>query len=138
MMLCVSILFMLPVTAGVYDFRTDVKTDTSYQSTGVGVTTANVTLVKAVYDDDQSTISIISNDASDTPTVVDYHSTTRLLDIGGLAASSDRTLSISYDIDALTASDAIGTFLDNIGWIWLVCIIGFAPAALAAMFVGKA
>jgi hypothetical protein len=137
MMLSVSILFMLPVTAGVYDYRTDIKTDTDYEATGVGVVTANVVLLKEVYDDDVSTISITSDTVTDTPTVVNYHTATRLLDINGLTANTTRTLSISYDIDALTASAAIGVFMDNISWIWLVCIIGFAPAALAAMFTGK-
>lgn len=133
----VAILFMLPITEGVYDFRTDVKEDEFRYETGGGVTTANLTLLKAVYDDDVSTIDAISDNSDDVPVVEGYHSGTRVVDISGLDTSANRTLTISYDIDALNSSGAISGFVDRLGWIWLICVIAFAPAALAAMWIGR-
>lgn len=128
-----AILWLLPVTDAIYDYRTDVKEDEFNYSTGVGVTVANVTLTKEVYNDDQSTIGAISDYSSDTPVVAGYHSATRVVDITGLAGNYTRTLTVSYDYDALSASGAISNFIDKLGWIWLICIIAFPPAALAAM-----
>lgn len=135
--LSAAILWMLPITEGVYDFRTDVKEDAIRYETGGAETTANVTLLKAVYDDDQTTIDVTSDNSSDTPVVVDYTSGTRLLDISGLAVSANRTFTVSYDIDALSASTALTVLLDRIGWIWMVSVIGLAPAALVAMFMKR-
>jgi hypothetical protein len=134
-MLVGAILWMLPVTQGVYDFRTDVKEDEFRYETGAGVTVANVTLLKELFDDDQSTVDVISDDTDDTPVVVSYHSATRLLDISGLAQSTNRTLSVSYDFDALSASGALSMLVDRVSWIWLACIIVFPPAAIVAMLI---
>jgi hypothetical protein len=132
-----AILWLLPVTDAVYDFRTDVKEDSFYYSTGVGVTVANVTLTKALYNDDQSTASAISDYSTDLPVVAGYHTSTRVLDLTGLAGNYTRTLTVSYDFDGLGGSSAINTVADRLGWIWLLCIIVFAPAALASMWIGR-
>lgn len=128
---------MLPITEGIYDFRTDVKDDTFYIVTGAGDTTANVTLLKEVYDDDVSTISVTSDFSGDIPTLVDYHTATRVTDINGLLISANRTLTVEYDYDALNPSGAIEVFLDRLAWIWMICVIAFAPAAIAAIWMRK-
>ena len=96
-----AILFMLPMTSMIYDFRTDVREDTYTVTTGGGVTTDTQTLTHAIYDNDTDTISIVSSISTDTPLYTSYNSTTRLLAYSGLAASSTRVITVSYDVYAL-------------------------------------
>ncbi len=130
-------LWLLPITTAIYDFRTDVRTDSFAHETLLGETTANVTLTKPVYDSDTNTIDILSSISTDSPAYASYNGTSRLLGIDGLVASENRTLTVSYDIDALEASDAINTLMDNLPYIWLICIAVFAPAALVALFTAR-
>lgn len=132
------ILFLLPLTTAIYDFRTDLRTDTFSIATGVGVTSANETLLNDLYDGDIGSIDIASDDAADVPLANSYNATSRLLNITGLTDNTTRTLSISYDIDALLGSDAINILADRAPWIWMVMVIAFAPAALFAIFTGRA
>lgn len=132
-----AVLFFIPITDGVHDFRTDVKEDSFFVTTAGG-TTGNVTLLKSLYDNDVASVALISSDSTDSPVVAGYHSTTRVLDVTGLTTSSNRTLTASYEFDALGGSTAIDLFLDKVAWIWLLCVIAFAPAALAAIWMGKA
>jgi hypothetical protein len=135
--LAVAILFLLPITQGIEDFRTDLRENEFFYETGGGVTTANVTLLKELYEDDTSEVAILSDDSDDIPVLVEYHTATRILDISGLAQSTNRTLTVSYDIDALEPSSGIATFLGVIGTFWLICVIAFAPAAIVAIFTNK-
>lgn len=132
-----SILFMLPVSVAIYDFRTDLREDTFDTDTGVGVTTANVILGKPVYDNDTETIDILSDLATDVPTYSSYNTTSRQLGISVLTANATRILTVSYDIDALEGSDAINTVMDIIPFIWMLVIIAFPMAALFAIFTGR-
>lgn len=132
-----AMLWMLPITASIYDFRTDLQEDTFSTDTAVGVTTANVTLSDELYDDDTQTIDILSSISDDVPAYSSYNGTTRLLGISGLSANTTRVLTVTYDVDALAGSDAINNFLDVVPWVWLMCIAVFAPAALVSMFVGR-
>jgi len=135
----VSILFMLPITEGIYDFRTDVRDDNFYGiETGVGVTTSNVTLHTNIYDDDTETIDILSDESTDIPAYSAYDTGTRVLTVSGLAASGNRTLTVSYDIDALSASAAVSNFMDVVSWIWFILLVAFPAAAIAAIFMGRA
>jgi len=132
-----AILFMLPLTTAIYDFRTDLREDTFNNTTGVGETTANLTLFKPIYDDDTGTVGILSSISTDTPLYSSYNATSRLLGMTGLADNSTRVLTISYDIDALEGSDAINTIMDIIPFIWMMVIIAFPMAALYAIFTGR-
>jgi len=135
----VSILFMLPITEAIYDFRTDVRDDNFYGiETGVGVVTANVTLHTSLYDDDTDTIGILSNETDDIPAFSTYDTATRELEVGGLAASGNRTLTVSYDIDALSASTAVSNFMNVVSWIWFILLAAFPAAAIGAIFMGRA
>lgn len=133
-----AILFMLPLTDAIYDFRTDLREDAFNKTTGVDETTANVTLHKPIYDADTDTIDILSSISTDTPLYSSYDNTTRLLGMTGLADNSTRILTVSYDIDALAASNAINILLDRVPFIWLLSIIAFPMAALFAIFTGRA
>lgn len=130
----IAVLFMVPMPEAIYDFRTSLKTDTFWSSTDGATTSANVTLTKAVYDNDLATITITSNLPQDVPALVDYNTTSRLTDITGLALSSNRTLSVSYDYQSIQPNGVIDSLLDKLPWIWFLCVIGFIPSALIVMW----
>ena len=131
------LLFLLPLSEGSYDFRTDLRYDSFTVATAVGTTNATIQLSTEIYDDDTSTLDIDSNDVDDTPLFYSYNGTTRALLVIGLADNTTRTLGVTYDIDALEAWGAIMTLADRIEWVWLIIIIGFAPAALVALFTHR-
>jgi len=131
-----AILFMLPITKAVYDFRTDLRTDTFITATA-GVTSANETLLDALYGDDIGSIDIVSSNATDTPLPNSYNSTSQVLNIIGLGTNTSRTLAVSYDVDALESSSGISNLLDYIPFIWILICVAFGPAALFAIFTGR-
>jgi len=136
-MVVAAILWMLPVTTAIYDFRTDLREDTFSNSTGVGVTTADITLFKPVYDDDTETIDILSDLATDVPAYSSYNGTSRQLGISGLTDNTSRIFTITYDIDALDGHDAISTLMDIIPFMWILVMVAFPMAALFAIFTGR-
>lgn len=129
---------MLPVPEAVYDFRTALRTDTFLTATGVGVTSANETLLDDLYDGDTGGVDIDSDDATDTPVANSYNTISQVLNITGLSANTTRTLEITYPYDALVGYDAINTVVDRWPFIWILLIILFPVAAFAAMFMGRA
>jgi len=122
-MVTAAMLFMLPVTEGIYDFITDVREDTFTVTTGVGSTNATVQLFKAIYDDDTNT---------------SYNATNRNLVVTGLSENITRTLTVNYDIDALSNSAAVATLVSKFDLIWLLVVIAFPAAAIAAIVIGRA
>lgn len=128
-------LFLLPVTSATYDFRTDVA-ENEFRYETAGGTVANVTLLKALYDDDISTVTVTSDDTDDVPAVVAYHTSSRILDISGLDTATNRTLMVSYDFDALSASAALSNFIDYVPWIWLIMLVCFPVAAIVYLIFG--
>jgi len=136
-MVTAVLLWMLPLSEAVYDFRTELREDVFTSPTGVGVNCANVTLGKPVYDDDTGTIDYYSDLDTDTPAYSSYNATSRQLLVCGLTANTTRVLTISYDINALEGYDAIGTVVDRWPFIWILLIIVFPVAAFVAMFMGR-
>ncbi len=132
-----AILWLLPVSSAVYQFKTDVRADTFSATTAAGVTSANVTLLKALYLDDTSTISFTSNETTDIPLASSYNSTNRQLLVSGLGGSLTRTLDVSYDVYALTGGGAIDTLVSRLDFIWLLALIMLPVAGLAAIFLGR-
>ena len=133
-----AILFMLPFTQLAYDFRTEPRTDTYSTATAVGVFASNETLLTDLYNKDTGSVDIDSNDATDVPLAGTYNATNRVLNVTGLTANASRILEITYDFDALSATVAIATIIDRLPLIWLLVSIAFAPAALFAIFTGRA
>jgi len=131
-------LLALPITDAIYDFRTDVRTDSATVDTAVGVTTGSMVLHTSVYDDDTDTIGIISDNPDDAPLFVSYNGTSRQTSFSGLSANDTRLVSVSYDYDALTETPAINAFVDNLARIFLILVFAFIPAALVAIFMGRA
>ena len=131
-------LWMLPVSEAVHDFRTALRTDTFLTATGVGVTSANETLWGDLYECDLGSIDIDSDDATDTPVPNSANCTSRVLNITGLSGNTTRILEITYAYDALEGFDAINIFVDYLPFIWILLIILFPVAALAALLLGRA
>jgi len=127
---------MIPSTEMVYDFRTEQRTDT-FLATTAATTTANVTLLQALYGADKGSIDIASDNATDAPLPNSYNGTSRVLNIIGLGASTTRTLDVTYDVSALEGYDAVDTLLDRFPFIFLLIIIAFGPAALFAIFTNR-
>jgi hypothetical protein len=91
--------------------------------------TADMTLIKDLFDGDVVNVSAISsNSTNDAPAVYSYASSTKALTVNGLAENAIRTLSVTYTYQALdNTSDAlfknlplfliIGVFIVvGIGW----------------------
>lgn len=135
-MLVAVILWMLPVTQAIYDFRTDERTDTFSTPTAAGVTTANETLLEALYGADIGSILIVSDLATDVPLPSSYNSTSQVLDMTGFTENTTRTIEISYDVDALRGNNAVDTFLGWLPYIWILVIAVFPMAAIFAIFKG--
>lgn len=131
-LVCV-ILFMLPLTSAIYYFRTDVYEDIYNYETGGGVTTANVVLTYPIYNNDTNTIVMYSDLFSDVPLYSAYNTTTRLLDITGMTAASNRTLRVNYDINALVSNPAISILMDWTPYIWYLMLITLPMAAIYAI-----
>jgi len=137
--LTATILFMLPLTSMIYDFRTDQRDDEFTVTTAAAVTSANVTLGNYVFDDDTGTISFTSNDTTEAPTVSSYNATSRQLLVAGLSTSTTRLLEITYDVDAIAGEGtAINGLMDRVPAMYLLIIICFPIAALAAIFLNRA
>ena len=90
--------FATPILNGIKGWRTGgTTTQTMTVATAGGVTSANVTLSKDLYQSlVTNIISITSSDGTDTPATGTYTEATKVLEITGLEASTSRTLTLSY------------------------------------------
>lgn len=133
-----AFLFMLPVSEGIYDYRTMQRVETETVPTAVGVTTGNVILGVPVFDNDTDVIEIISDSGTDVPVFSAYNTTTRMVVFTGLTANGTRVITITYLIDTLGLYAAVNTFLDFLPYIWLLTVFAFVPASLFAIFTNRA
>ena len=124
------ILWLLPVSQAVYDYRTDIYSDYYNYETGGAVTTANVVLSNPIYNNDTNTITIMSDLYTDNPLFASYCSTNRLLDMTGMTAAANRTITVHYDISALVGLPAVATLMDWMPYIWWILISIFPMAGL--------
>lgn len=133
-----AILFMLPVSEAIYDFRTDLKTDALPSYTAPGETTDNLTLTHQVYDNDTSSIIVFSSDSDDLPVLSAYDHSSHSVLLSGLSENTTRSMEISYDIYALSGWNAVDVVVSRVNLIWFLCIIAFIPAAIVVIFRGRA
>lgn len=134
-----AILFLFPISESVYDFRTDQRSDDFPAIvTAPAVTTANVTLLESLYDADTGTTTLTSDNAADSPAPGAYTSATRVLTVTGLSANDTRDLSAAYDVDALTGSDAIDDFAEQLDVFFLLLVLVFLGVSIVAIFLGRA
>lgn len=132
-----TILFLLPLTLAVEAFKTDTQEDTFSLVTAVDETSENVVFSETLYESDTTSISMLSDLATDTLSWSSYNSTANRIQVDGLTGNATRTITATYDIDALGGNTAIITVADRLAWFWLLVCIAFAPMALAAIFIGR-
>ena len=131
------LLWMLPIADAIYEFRTNIQEDIFTSDTAVGQTTENVTLSHVLYDNDTQTIDLLSSLSTDSPTYASYNGTTRQMGLSGLTDNTTRTLTVSYDVTALTGGEAINTVVDVFPLIWLFCVAIFPVVAILGLFFGR-
>jgi hypothetical protein len=137
-LLTIGILFFLPFTEGVAAFRTDTKVDDLPCVTAPAATTDNLTLTHKVYNADVSTLTLSSSNSGDTPALSAYADTDHTILVSGLADNVTRTLTVTYDIAALTVWSGIDTLLNFTPLIWYLCLVAFIPLSLVAIWRGRA
>jgi len=104
-------------------------------ATGGATYIEDVTLGRAMYNDDTSSVSSISsNDTDDSPTADSYNSVSRVLTVSGLDASTTRTLTIVFMIDSPTLPTGAASFLALFRWFFVFIVIGMAGGAIYAFF----
>jgi hypothetical protein len=123
------------ILSGVKTWRTDgITTENHLVITTAGVTTANLTLEKELFQSQLSQIDeITSSDEADTPVATEYDEDNQVLTVGGLNDDATRTLAVDYyGLNDNVVMLAIGGFLG-------VGIIGFILVMLVkeGFFGGK-
>ena len=114
--------------------KTDTKIDRLPSVTGAGETTDNLTLTNEVYNDDTSDLTLDSSDGDDTPTLTAYAPGNHTIAISGLSENTTRTITVTYDIAALTIWSGVDTLLGYFPMIWYILAIAMAPAALIVIW----
>ncbi len=132
-----AILWMLPVTQGIYDFRTDIREAEYSITVGAGITTADVVLSKELYDEDTDPITFASTLNTDSPVTGAYVAATRTLTINGLDDDATRTMTVSYPYDALETNPAISTVMDFIPMIWILILVAFPVVGLLVIWLRR-
>lgn len=126
--------FAVPITGLCHDFQTDVRTDNVYTSTGPGAVTADIVLFKSIYADDSSTLSVNSS-ISESPVITAYTAATKTASIGGLTANTSRTISLSYEVDALGGSSSWTTLLGIAPYLYYLILVIIMAAGPIVIFV---
>lgn len=104
-------------------------------TTGAGETSVNVTLTQDPLDDAVADIiSISSNTTVDDPSAAAFYTTDNDLEVSGLAASTTRTLQVTYAIASASLPTGMAVFFDVMKWFYVFCIIGLLGAAIYAFF----
>ena len=89
--------FVVPINDGIKGWRADDVTEAFAVTTAAGVTTANVTLSRELYQDEPSeVISISSNVTGETPVATLYTSATQVLLVSALNPSETHTLAVNF------------------------------------------
>jgi hypothetical protein len=129
MITLVALLFMLPISTVIYDYRTDDYEQTFYDLTSVG-TSENVSLFKAIYGADPNQCVFSSDLATDNATPQGYYdATSHVITVQGLTALGERDLTATYPVNALSSVAALDVFLNMVPWLWyllLVAVLGVA------------
>ncbi len=105
--------FASPINDGIKGWRTNNTTQNFSVTTAAGVTTANVTLTRDLYQDDVSeVIAISSNVTGESPVATSYTSATKVLLVSALDAATTHTLGVNFYAETdSTVLRAVGPFL---------------------------
>lgn len=130
-------IFPMIMTAS-HDVLTDDHTVSANVSTGVGETTGSVTLTKGLYGDSTEYVDSITSDyASDSPTASSYASATKVLTVGGLVASYNRTLTVEYEYDQTTEYTGMASMAKIGPTILFICLLLGGAGMVYAEVRGK-
>jgi len=102
----VILMIVFPIVmSATHDLQIDEQADAfAGVATGAGETDADVVLTVDLYGDDNTNVlSIVSSLETDVPVAGTYTAATNTLNVTGLTAESSRTLTVTYEIDALTS-----------------------------------
>src|SRR4030042_674822 len=92
--------FRSPIIDGIKGMRIEEQSQGFAVVTGVGASTANVTLSSDLYQDDTAEVtSITSNETGDAPVASTYTAATKVLLVSGLESSKNHSLTIDYNAD---------------------------------------
>ena len=136
MIVLIGLLFMLPISTAVYDYRTDIQEDDIYSvTTAGGITSCNVSLRLPIYLANLSTLSFSSTLATDNATPGYYYdATSHVVQVNGLTALSSRTLTAFYDVNALTSVGALDVFLNMVPWLWYLMLVAVLGVSIFAIW----
>jgi microcystin-dependent protein len=135
MIVLVGLLFMLPISTAVYDYRTDIQEEDHTVTTAALTTSANVSLHLPIYQANLSTLSFSSTVATDNAVPgTFYDSTSHVVTVNGLAASTTRDLTAFYDVNALSSVGALDTFLNMVPWLWYLMLVAVLGVAIFAIW----
>lgn len=128
------LLYIPVVIEGTRDAQTE-DYDLSFAgvTTAAGVYSANVTLTTDIYDDNVlSVASVSSNVSSDSPSASAFNSSSKVLTVNGLAASSTRTLDLTLKVDNPLMPAGMSMFFGLYQWFYnFVILASFAGAIYA-------
>ena len=100
------------ITSGIKTWRADDVTQNAVVDTAAGVTTANVTLSRALYQDEVTEVISISSTIEESPVASSYDSDTQNLLVAALTAETSRTLTVNhYSEQEDDVMQALGPFL---------------------------
>ncbi len=124
LILLLAIIFLPAIFISFHDVQVSAVTDSDTIATAGGVTTGNLTLSEALFDDSLSSVTgLESTNANDVPVVLSYNETTPELEIGGLEASASRVLSAEYEYVNPGNNSSLGTVLGFLGVLIALCFM---------------
>jgi hypothetical protein len=133
-----ALLWLLPVSEAIYNFRTDIRDDSSTVATDPAETTKDIQLFKPLYENDTSRVTFTSTLLTDSVAVATYAPTTRILSITGLTDDTARTLEIEYPYNALATNTAINTLMNVLPFFWTLILIALPVVAIVVIYQGRA
>lgn len=125
----VATLMLGALMIGARDFQTQSITDEFSITTG-GAATATVQLAKTLWEATLSYVTVSSNISADAPIAQSYNATSREVVIGGLSATSLRTLIINYKTDGLVNFSAPADALKGFPTAIILALIVIALVAV--------
>jgi hypothetical protein len=116
------------VFTGIDDARQKPYTQTAPLVVTASSNTADVALVKPLFNDDLTSVTAItSSNSTDSPAVTDYNPAGDTLTVSGLTANSTRTLSIAYTYARLAgAQDTLFSILPFLIVIGVLFVVGMS------------
>lgn len=131
------IVILLPLAfTGLTSARTIEYEQTAPSVVTAAATTADVTLIKPLFDDDVVYVTeISSSNATDVPAVSTYTTGTKALTVAGLVDNATRTLTVTYDYARFTGNLSVVDTL--VGYLPLFLIFGLALDVILQTFSGR-